>query len=531
MTNTTTTATRPGAGPFSVECPNLLQRHLDHLLASGISNEVIKERGYKSVLGKTPLKEAGFSKAQQRAPGILIPLYSVDSSSISYQYRPDNPRRNAKGKTIKYENPTGSSIRLDVPPRCKPMLGDPKIPLWITEGSKKADALASHGACAISLAGVWGFKGKNELGGITLLADWDYITLRNRTVYLAFDSDIVEKPQVKQALQRLCQHLTNKQARLFVAHLPNGSNGKMGVDDYLADGHTLDDVIALSRMPTEEATTMKSESKTRGDKQLMYLARFDGLVDIVDDAGNLAYLIKEEDKLKIVPSVEINGNKYLPPPRDQLPYSIPRLSEIQRAYEKDDQKSLFADLIKYHKRFSELPSEGHYILLAVWDFSTYILVALEYAGYIYLYAVPERGKTKTGQAMTYVAYRGIHQGNLREADLFRASEDLGATLFLDVLNLWKKAQREGSEDILLQRYEKGARVRRVLNPERGALRIADTMLFMVLPLLPPMRRLAISWKVVPSLSTCPIQLGTSPSLRQKWDYPLGRGWWHGEPIT
>ena len=27
-----TTATLPSAGPFSVECPNLLQQHLDHLV-------------------------------------------------------------------------------------------------------------------------------------------------------------------------------------------------------------------------------------------------------------------------------------------------------------------------------------------------------------------------------------------------------------------------------------------------------------------------------------------------------------------
>ena len=95
---------------------------------------------------------------------------------------------------------------------------------------------------------------------------------------------------------------------------------------------------------------------------------------------------------------------------------------------------------------------------------------MNYSGYIYLYAVPERGKTKTGQAMIYIAYRGIHQENLREADLFRASEDLNATLFIDVLNLWKKAQREGSEDILLQRYEKGAKIRRVIHPDRGSFR-------------------------------------------------------------
>ena len=118
MTNLTTTATRPGAGPFSVECPNLLQHHLDHLRDSGISDEVIRERGYESVLGKKRLADLGFSSAQQRTPGVLIPLYAPDSSPAGYQYRPDNPRMR-DGKIIKYETPTGSNIRLDVPPRCR----------------------------------------------------------------------------------------------------------------------------------------------------------------------------------------------------------------------------------------------------------------------------------------------------------------------------------------------------------------------------------------------------------------------------
>jgi hypothetical protein len=69
--------------------------------------------------------------------------------------------------------------------------------------------------------------------------------------------------------------------------------------------------------------------------------------------------------------------------------------------------------------------------------------------------------------MIYVSYRGIHQENLREANLFRSSHDLAATLFIDVSNISKKAIRESSLDIVLQRFEKGAKVQRVLHPEWG----------------------------------------------------------------
>ena len=109
--------------PFSTDVPALLTAHLEQLLDSAISIEVVKERGYVSVLGKTPLKDAGFSNSQQRAPGILMPLHGVDGTIVGYQYRPDTPREDKnKGKPIKYENPVGASVRIDVPHRCLEMI-------------------------------------------------------------------------------------------------------------------------------------------------------------------------------------------------------------------------------------------------------------------------------------------------------------------------------------------------------------------------------------------------------------------------
>jgi len=208
--------------PYSDDAPQLLTVHFDHLRQSAITVEVIKARGYSTAMGKQVLKEAGFSKAQQRTPGILIPLYGVSGSIIGHQYRPDSPREDKRrGRSIKYENPTGSSVHLDVPPVCTCMLSDPKIPLWFTEGIKKVDSLASVGACAVGLIGVWGFKGKNLLGGTTVLADFDYIALKGRDCYLVFDSDYESNPQVRQALNRLAEHLKRRGAKVHIVQLPN----------------------------------------------------------------------------------------------------------------------------------------------------------------------------------------------------------------------------------------------------------------------------------------------------------------------
>ena len=61
---------------------------------------------------------------------------------------------------------------LDIPPGVGPMLGDPEIPLWITEGPRKADCGALQGLYVVALSGVWNWLGTNTAGGKMALPDW-----------------------------------------------------------------------------------------------------------------------------------------------------------------------------------------------------------------------------------------------------------------------------------------------------------------------------------------------------------------------
>ena len=233
---------------YSAEIPGLYQVHLQHLLSSGISIEVIKERGYKTVTTAKELKRLEFSQFPRFTTGILIPLHAPDGADAGYVYRPDTPRLDKeKDKPIKYEGVPHSRARADMPLRCVPAARNPNIELWITEGAKKADALASHGACALNLPGVWGFKGKNEWGATVLLADFDFIAWKGRTVYLAYDSDAQSNPQVNRALLRAKEHFGRKGAKVYFVNLPVLEAGKKtGIDDYLAAGHSLDEARTLA---------------------------------------------------------------------------------------------------------------------------------------------------------------------------------------------------------------------------------------------------------------------------------------------
>lgn len=180
---------------------------------SGIKPEVIEARGYRTVTTKAELAKLGFSKAQQNVPSLLIPIYGVTGELVLYQLRPDLPRIDKKrGKPIKYETPSNSKMVLDVHPFARAKLADPKEPLFISEGIKKGDALVSHDLCSIALIGVWSFRGANEHGGKTVLADWEYIALNGRKVYIVFDSDVMEKKEVYGALVRLKAFLESRGA-------------------------------------------------------------------------------------------------------------------------------------------------------------------------------------------------------------------------------------------------------------------------------------------------------------------------------
>jgi hypothetical protein len=229
------------------DLPFLTEHHLAKLRASAVAPAVALERGYRSVTVRTELRRLGFTDAQARIPALLLPVWSVAGEIGNYQLRPDAPRINQRGKPVKYELPAHSQMLLDAHPRIQPLLGDPGTPLWITEGIPKADAAISVGLCCVALLGVWNWRGTNGMGGSAALGDWEAIALKGRQVHVAFDSDVMTKKEVFAALERLGALLSSRGAHVHYVYLPSASGGrKMGLDDFLAEGHSVDDLLNLS---------------------------------------------------------------------------------------------------------------------------------------------------------------------------------------------------------------------------------------------------------------------------------------------
>ncbi|NQW15961.1 MAG: DUF3854 domain-containing protein [Chloroflexi bacterium] len=240
---------------------HLSSQHLAHLSASGIANDVIAERGYFSVDSREDLKRFGFSR-QDIESGLVIRGHKINGDTFNV-LRPDSPPLGHNGKPQKYLMTSGHKMALDVHPRVRSVLDDPSIPLVITEGQKKADAALSIGLMTICLHGVYGWRGTNSKGGKTVLADFEEIAFNGRRIYLAFDSDFRTNESVLKALKRFGAFMEGRGAIVQFLILPEGPNEtKQGLDDYIAQGHSDEDVLSLATDDLDSAVARAKIEQT-----------------------------------------------------------------------------------------------------------------------------------------------------------------------------------------------------------------------------------------------------------------------------
>ncbi len=388
----------------------MFAQHAQMLAASGITPEHANARGYRSVDTKKRLERIGVTLAGRRVPGLLVPQLRVDGSTWGYQYRPDSPRSNGQGKPVKYETPVGQCNGLDVPPGVGPMLGDPTVPLWITEGAKKADAGALAGLCIIDLPGVWSWLGKNVHGGKTALPDWRDIALNGRRVILAFDGDVSRKRSVRKALDELAAYLAAKGAHVQYLHLPD-EDDKVGLDDYLVAGHTVDDLRALVR---PEPPELADESKP----------------DVTD--------------AKVTTAIEVTtGDALTSGVTDVTLVTLP--SEGAAA----DGARLLDDLTEALGRFVAFPSEAAGQAVALWVVHTHCLEAFDSSPRLAAISPePQSGKTRTMELLEHLADRSMFTTNTTVAVLARGL-DAGTfrTVLLDEADTVFGSKAKGDEDL------------------------------------------------------------------------------------
>jgi len=146
------------------------------------------------------------------------------------------------GKPIKYEKPLRQSTRLYMPVQIRPEIKDRTVPLWMTEGEKKALAGSQSGLPMVAVAGVTCFANagfrwlKKGEGRDVRIAGPDLKNLieGGREVVLCFDSDVDTNMNVLRSLAQAVRLLSEEGASVSIAYVPAGRGGKKrGLDDYL----------------------------------------------------------------------------------------------------------------------------------------------------------------------------------------------------------------------------------------------------------------------------------------------------------
>ena len=143
---------------------------------------------------------------------------------------------------MKYVSTPGTSSVLDINPVNTNRVIDPTIPLWVTEGVKKADRLTSEGLLAVALSGVFNWR---QSQGI--LGAWEEIPLQGREVVICFDSDARLNRNVLNAMRRFGAWIKTRGAHVSYLIVPADVNGTpvKGADDFFVAGGTLDELMSV----------------------------------------------------------------------------------------------------------------------------------------------------------------------------------------------------------------------------------------------------------------------------------------------
>jgi hypothetical protein len=209
----------------------LLRRHLDRWTLSGLNARTVDKLGVRSSV-------AGNS--------IVIPFFSLRGEFlIGYKARLDEGADSQKfgeralPKSISTAGVESSFFYPHINNlHWSEIATDTTIPIFITEGEKKAAKLCAEGFPSIGIGGIYGWtEYPDELKYPRLdrpSKSFNDINWKKRTVYIVFDGDKHKKSYVLRAESHLEAQMKSLGANVKILDLPEVEGSiNSGVDDYL----------------------------------------------------------------------------------------------------------------------------------------------------------------------------------------------------------------------------------------------------------------------------------------------------------
>ncbi len=187
----------------------------------------------------------------------------------------------------------------------------------------------------------------------------------------------------------------------------------------------------------------------------------------IDEKGILRYIIVDENnKPKAVAQV----GDFVPPPKSHLESIalVPKLEAVVENYKNDTDEKFIADLKDFFSSMVAVPSEIYLNLMVSFLILTCFFEQCSHSPILWLFSEPGMGKTRFGNLLTYCSLYGVRVTGVREAHVIRYCENYRSELFFDCTDLNNEMKRGGTVDILLNRFEKGAKYMRVKDIQAGS---------------------------------------------------------------
>ena len=214
----------------------------EKLLSSGITSAEGSELGMYEVASAATL-----DKSFEARPALVIPYFDTDKKPLrSHPNWPDFFRIRyldkapldfkmlAGAKEQRYAQPPKTGVCAYFPKTAdwKKIAKDDEYDIIITEGELKAAAACQAGFPTIGLGGVWNFRAGKE--GVWFLPELERVKWPRRTVFICYDNDYLDKPNICMAINALAEELQERGALVRVISLPE-SEQKIGLDDFLLE--------------------------------------------------------------------------------------------------------------------------------------------------------------------------------------------------------------------------------------------------------------------------------------------------------
>jgi hypothetical protein len=207
----------------------LAPEHWVDLKKSGLTDETVTRCQIASVRPHD-IKLKGVESAYR------IPYFDLSGKKNCLERLKLFPPLQRHGATQKYHQASDTDPALYLPPLLDwAMIATQPISIFITEGEKKAACLAQHEIPCVGVAGVWNWRQSLDSGEKLVLPAVEQFVWTERSVTLIPDSDVwrPEKEQALSGFYALAQELVSRGARVHFMKLPEGGQGKVGLDDWM----------------------------------------------------------------------------------------------------------------------------------------------------------------------------------------------------------------------------------------------------------------------------------------------------------